>query len=311
MRVAVRAGLTMAWFAVFALAGCGNDVDFDARVPDPAYAKGTGPVVLFDQGHHNRHELGGSYKPFATLVENDGFQVREFKEFFTLDALKRGAILVIVAAQSQTDTNAESAFTTAEIRAVADWVKAGGSLLLVTDHYPFPNAAEGLAAAFGLEVGKGMVFDEQHYRQGSKDESRLIFSRQNGLLASHAITTGAKAERQGRLGRNIHRRCLQTARSVGNRAEARAVRAGLCRRARDPAQQRRYRRRRQIRQSAFRRRLGAGRRLSIRRGPGGRGCGGRCANRAGRRRTQAGHEAPGNDNRIFVLNIMGWLGRAP
>lgn len=311
MRVAVRAGLTMAWFAVFALAGCGNDVDFDARVPDPAYAKGTGPVVLFDQGHHNRHELGGSYKPFATLAENDGFQVREFKESFTLDALKRGAILVIVAAQSQTDTNAESAFTTAEIRAVADWVKAGGSLLLVTDHYPFPNAAEGLAAAFGLEVGKGMVFDEQHYRQGSKDESRLIFSRQNGLLASHAITTGAKA---------------------GDRVDLVETFTGDAFKPRDP--------------SAIVLRLAPSAQVfvgvpEIRRSSGdtavdvkfvnprsGAGWGQAVAFQFGAGRVVAvaeaaaltaqadggrrlGMNAPGNDNRIFVLNIMGWLGRAP
>ncbi len=171
-------------------AACGNDVDFDSRVERPAFTRGTGPLILFDHGHHNRHEIGSTYKPFARLLKNDGFRIVEADGPFGSDSLKRGSILVIVAAQSQTDTNDASAFTTQEVQAVAQWVKNGGSLLLITDHYPFPNAAAGLAQAFGLDVGKGMVFDTKHFREGSRDESRLIFSRANGLLGSHAITNG-------------------------------------------------------------------------------------------------------------------------
>lgn len=177
--------------ALALLAACGKEVDFDARVDHPAFARGAGPVVLFDHGHHNRHDIGSTYKPFAALLENDGFTIRELNSAFTPEALRTGKILVIVGAQSQTDTNDAPAFSKGEIQAVTDWVKSGGSLLLVTDHYPFPNAAERLASALGLEVGKGMVFDEKHYRGASSDASRLLFSRANGLLAPHPITNGA------------------------------------------------------------------------------------------------------------------------
>lgn len=185
-------GRALAGAALMLLAACGPDVDFDSSVDQPAFVPDTGPKVLFDQGHHNRHEMKGSYRPFADLVRNDGFRVESLNGDFTPESLSDGAILVIVGAQSQTDTNQESAFTPTEIQSVTNWVRSGGSLLLVTDHYPFPNAAESLAKALGLEVGKGMASDEANYRQGSKDDTRLIFSRANGLLASHLITNGRK-----------------------------------------------------------------------------------------------------------------------
>jgi hypothetical protein len=47
-----------------------------------------------------------------------------------------------------------------------------------------------LAKALGLEVGKGMVSDASHWRDGANDDTRLIFSRANGLLASNSITNG-------------------------------------------------------------------------------------------------------------------------
>jgi hypothetical protein len=182
--------IALAAAASLLMAACGSGVDFDSSVEQPAFRSGTGPKVLFDQGHHNRHKADGSYRPFTELVQNDGFRIDSLDSPFTPGSLAEARILVIVGAQSQTDTNQEPAFTPSEIRSVTDWVRAGGSLLLVTDHYPFPNAAESLANALGLEVGKGMASDEANERQGSKDDTRLIFSRANGLLASNAITNG-------------------------------------------------------------------------------------------------------------------------
>jgi hypothetical protein len=186
----------LAAVALGLVASCDSRVDFDATVDRPAFALDSGPVVLFDEGHNNRHRMGDSYRPFAELVRNDGFRLQSLSGRLTREALKDAAVLVIVCAQSQTDTNQESAFTQDEVRAVTQWVRTGGSLLLVTDHYPFPNAAEPLANAFGLKAGKGMALDEQHDRPGSNDDSRLIFSRANGLLAASPITNGrGRAER--------------------------------------------------------------------------------------------------------------------
>ncbi len=173
-----------------ALPACGNHVDFDGSVAHPAYAKGAGPVVLFDQGHHNHHDLSGTYAPAATVLANDGFQLRTLRSQYTADSLSGASILLIVTAASPEDPNDAPAFTPEEVRTVTEWVKAGHSLLLVTDHYPFPNAVSGLASALGLQTSNGMTFDKKHFREGTDDDSRLIFSHSNGLLADHAITRG-------------------------------------------------------------------------------------------------------------------------
>jgi hypothetical protein len=182
------------------LAAChpGAHVDFDARVASPAFADGR-VTLLFDQGHHNHHRLDTTYAPFAALARNDGLEVRALAGPMTSEALAGGRILAIVSASADTDTNDGPAFSRAETEAVLSWVGNGGSLLLVTDHYPYPNAVEGLANALGLDVAKGMTFDSRQFRQGSNDESRLIFSRANHLLGAHPIVEGRSRAEQVRL----------------------------------------------------------------------------------------------------------------
>src|SRR5210317_64451 len=48
-----------------------------AAVPDiknPAYPSGKGPVVLFDNAHHNKPEIDGLQSPFVELLRRDGYQ---------------------------------------------------------------------------------------------------------------------------------------------------------------------------------------------------------------------------------------------
>ena len=82
---------------------------------------------------------------------------------------------------------ANSAFTDAECDAVRDWVGAGGSLLLITDHAPFGSAAECLAKRFGVDMSKGVTSDPANSEGG---ETSLVFSRKNHLLGDHPITRG-------------------------------------------------------------------------------------------------------------------------
>src|SRR5882762_7852393 len=113
------------------------DPDFDARVAKPAYPK-SGPKDLFDEAHNNFHTTSGRYKPFADLITNDGYQVVPNKQKFSADVLQGYRILVISnargSAQSADAAASNPAFTEAESDAVRDWVRGGGSLLLIADH---------------------------------------------------------------------------------------------------------------------------------------------------------------------------------
>jgi hypothetical protein len=166
------------------------DPTFDPRVARPAYAGADRrPRVLFDEGHNNFHTAGGRYKPFAELIANDGYQVIPNREPFTRAALERGEILIIANALGGTETDEPAgAFTDAECDAIRDWVRDGGSLLLITDHAPFGPAAAALARRFGVDVSKGAVTSDE--ANSEKDSSSLVFSRQNHLLGDHPITRG-------------------------------------------------------------------------------------------------------------------------
>ncbi len=174
------------------------DRSFDARVAEPAYPTG-GPRVLFDEAHRNHHTAGGRYKPFADLITNDGYDVTPNRDPFSAERLGGVPVLVVVCAKGSNDANDAPAFTDEETAAVDKWVRSGGSLLLVTDHFPFGAAAESLGQRFGVEMGNGMAEDPKHHEPGL-GESHLIFSRENGLLLDHPITRGRNtAERVERV----------------------------------------------------------------------------------------------------------------
>ena len=165
------------------------DENFDTRVSRPAYAE-QHPKVLFDEAHHNIHTVSGLYSPFASLLTNDGYQIVQNKEPFSKKMLEGYSVLVIANALGANDANDSSAFTDAECDAVRDWVQAGGSLLLITDHAPTGAAAENLAKRFSVEMSKGMTEDPENSDTSSGDRTQLVFTRENSLLGEHPITQG-------------------------------------------------------------------------------------------------------------------------
>ena len=165
------------------------DENFDTRVSRPAYA-GQHPKVLFDEAHQNIHTVNGLYSPFASLISNDGYQIVQNKEPFSQKMLEGYSVLVIANALGANDTNDSSALSDAECDAVRDWVQAGGSLLLITDHAPTGAAAENLAKRFSVEMSKGMTEDAKNSDTSSGDRTQLVFTRENGLLGEHPITQG-------------------------------------------------------------------------------------------------------------------------
>jgi len=167
------------------------DSGFNVRVDNPAYTKNF-PRVLFDEAHNNFHTVTGRYKPFADLIFSDGYQINVNRKPFTKESLQTHKVLVIANALGAEDLDEEgadnAAFTEAEVKAVHDWVRGGGALLLIADHAPFGGAAEPLAKAFGVTMSKGYVRDPEHSDPDAP--GLIIFSRENKLLLDHPITTG-------------------------------------------------------------------------------------------------------------------------
>lgn len=167
------------------------DPEFNVRVEVPAYTKNF-PRVLFDEAHNNFHTVAGRYKPFADLIFNDGYQVNVNRRLFSKESLSTFKVLIIANALGAEDLDDEGAdkpaFTEAEVKAVHDWVRGGGALLLIADHAPFGAAAENMAKLFGVSMSKGYVTDSQN--ADPDYPGQLIFSRENKLLLDHSITTG-------------------------------------------------------------------------------------------------------------------------
>lgn len=196
------------------------DPDFDAKVARPAYTK-KHPKVLFDEAHLNFHTTDGRYKPFATLITNDGYQVTPNKEKFQKKTLETYDILVIANALGA-DNNLgiaakESAFTDEECDVVRDWVRAGGSLLLIADHAPMGAAAESLGKRFGVDMSKGYTADPENYDKESNNQGLIIYTRESGRLADHPITRGRNASER------INRIIAFTGQSLKGPADSAAI----------------------------------------------------------------------------------------
>lgn len=272
------------------------DPEFNTSVSNPAYTK-SAPRVLFDEAHHNFHTTEGRYKPFVDLLMNDGYRIIRNRQPFSKSSLNSFKVLVIanaLGAEEMDDTGADaSAFTEEECQAVQDWVKSGGSLLLIADHAPFGGAAAALGNRFGIDMSKGFTYDPANSAPGSP--SLLIFSRENKLLGTHPITEGRdQSERlnsvQSFTGQSLKGpddsgailKLADTAKDTPNRAADSSVSAAG-------------------RAQAIALKFGKGRVLVQ----------GEAAmlsaQIAGVEKSKMGMNVPGNDNKQYALNVMHWL----
>src|SRR5262245_39803286 len=172
------------------------DPDFDKKVTKPAYVS-KHPEVLIEDAHFNFHTATCRYKPFADLITNDGYQVSPNKQKFSKESLGGFDVLVISnalgAAMMGAPEASNPAFTDEECDAVRDWVRAGGSLLLIADHAPMGAAAEKLSMRFNVEMAKGYTGDPSNYDVESQNEGFIKYNRENKSLADHPITNGRDA----------------------------------------------------------------------------------------------------------------------
>lgn len=164
------------------------DTSYHPVILQPEYQRGLGPVILIDEGHYNFHTRDGRYRPFADLLERDGYRVGSYSGKFEGRSLAEGKILVIAnALHESNETNwylpTPSAFTKEEIAAVHKWVSDGGSLFLIADHMPMAGAAQSLGATFGLEFTNGFAVDTTSYGPSH-------FTREDHTLRDDIMTKG-------------------------------------------------------------------------------------------------------------------------
>jgi hypothetical protein len=272
------------------------DPEFNAAVENPAYNK-NGPRVLFDEAHYNFHTAEGRYKPFVDLLLNDGYRIVRNREPFTKASLNSFKVLVIanaLGAEELDDIGADgSAFTEEECQAVQEWVKSGGSLLLIADHAPFGAAAAALGNRFGVDMSKGFTYDPEN--SAEKSPSHLIFSRDNKLLTTHPITEGRDQNER------LNRVQSFTGQSLKGPEESVAV-LKLGGSAKDKAN-------READSSVSA--AGRAQAVALKYGKGRVVIQGEAAmlsaQIAGVNKGQMGMNVPGNDNKQYVLNVMHWL----
>lgn len=167
------------------------DSNFSPPLPRPAYKEGAGPLILLDEAHHNFHTTTGRYLAFARLARRDGYRVIGNTRKISAEALRGAQILVIANALAERNANGNwrlptpSAFDDTEIAAIRDWVRGGGSLLLISDHMPFPGAMDGVAEAFGVHMMNGFAMQDDSVANGI-----FAHTRRAGALHDHAITAG-------------------------------------------------------------------------------------------------------------------------
>ena len=288
-----------------------NDPDFSARVEHPAFTKRP-PRVGIDEAHRNFHTGSGRYKPFAVLMESDGYVVSSAPNF-DAGSLKGVDILVIANAMGEfldSTTGAVRkgamgpAFTPVECDAVRDWVRGGGSLLLIADHVPWGDASAILAQRFDIEMGRGIVMDLKH---ADGNPTRLVFSVENGLLGEHAILRGRNPAEQ------VRKVLAFTGQSLTVPATATALIkiSNDATESFDPEDQRKI----EAGVPAGTKVEGRAQGIAMQFGKGRVAVFGEAAMFSAQVATIDGHSfkvgmnVPGNDDRQFALNVMHWLAR--
>jgi len=173
-----------------------NDPAFDPAVQSPTYPESTGPRVLLDGAHHNFFVQWDFIEPFANLAQSDGYRPVIGEEVFTLKYLAGFDIVVIITAlpfdfTTKTEVTTESTFSDDEISVLHDWVNAGGSLLVFSEHAPFDQAINPLLQRFGMSSSIGYTVDSEHSDKSFGKPGWIVYSRENGLLnVEHPIIQG-------------------------------------------------------------------------------------------------------------------------
>lgn len=121
-----------------------------------------GPAVLIDRGHWNRSSADPRLEGLIQLLAFDGYQVSRNRQEFVPELLHGTWVLVVADALGWKGALRTvglrlhpQAFSPEEVTTVRDWVRRGGSLLLIADRAPAGEASQSLADAFGVRLADG------------------------------------------------------------------------------------------------------------------------------------------------------------
>lgn len=164
------------------------DTSFTFSIGESAYEKGEGPVLCIDSAHNNFHTLEGGFAPFARVMKEDGYNLKDFDSSLNeVDQLKACDVFIIVNPLHESNVGNwvlpnPSAFSEQEIANLNKWVEEGGSLFLIADHMPFAGAAYDLGNSFGFRFRNGFATLAKENNQPD------LFTLENGRLLESPIS---------------------------------------------------------------------------------------------------------------------------
>ena len=177
------------------------DAGYRFENANPAYPDGTGPTVQIHR-FVSPYVQRGSFDAFKTLIESDGFNARWLDKQISGEVLEETNVLVIANAYTKggardfnnfSTLEAPSVYNDAEIALIANWVRDGGSLLILADHSPFAGGTIKLAEALGFTFMTGVAVHKSSISENiisNIDFRREGESRRIGRLSGHPIVDG-------------------------------------------------------------------------------------------------------------------------
>jgi len=170
------------------------DPSYYARVRNAAFRRG--PSVLFDEAHWNAASVHGNFSPFVELIRRDGYRVYRNKQEFVPELLAEFDNLVIVDPVGFRG----APFTAEEIRAVSEWVRDGGNLLLAVS--ASGAGASAMVESFGVRLSSNalpgsepVIMDHAIARgrtEREEDLRRLVFFRGGVSLSGGVPVLGSQ-----------------------------------------------------------------------------------------------------------------------
>jgi hypothetical protein len=169
------------------------DTEFDASIRTPAY-QSSGPVIMIDEAHYNLSN-DDTYGPLFKLLKADGYYLKYNSSKLSSNILKGADVMVIINPRGGRYMDKEqSVFLKEEGAILTNWIKNGGSLLLIIDNFYSVAASRNLLTTLKVQVSGGTVTDSKNYDRASMRRENLVFSRDNNLLPDHTIINGRHSD---------------------------------------------------------------------------------------------------------------------